>query len=393
MPQIHVVALIVVMVVISGCNRADSTDTVASRKKAAATATSAPNVPAKATANEAEDIVMDQVGSGTGLVFERSMVDLGKIGDESPATAIFTFKNKSKDRTIRITETRVTCECVIPKIDERTFAPGAEGRLEVSYIPQNRRGQDMKSVVVMTDDPSTPRIEIHVVCNVVPRIFVQPQAIFIGDQRFDRIAATRPKKSFSITAKAPGFGIKSVRCERQGVEIRETGVESVTYDGEDAQKRTFEVTAVEDLPIGRLQTRAVIETDDRTKSIIFVSIVIDAIGDLRASPSPFFLQFATEGEMFAQEIAVSSRTDRSFTITNATVIDCPNARLDVTVLPDIGKSAAAFRVQIGGVTPKSGTVVNGKISLTTDHPEQATLVIPFSGQVSMAYDAGPQRQK
>lgn len=393
MPRIHVVALIVLAVVLSGCRRSESTDTVVPATQAAPAVTPSPNVPAKAAANEADDIVMDQVGSASGLVFERSTVDLGKIGDESPSTAIFSFKNKSKDRTIRITETRVACECVVPKIDERTFAPGAEGRLEVSYSPQNRRGQDMKSVVVMTDDPSTPRIEIFVVCNVVPRIVVQPQAIFIGDQRFDHIAATRPTKTFSITAKAPGIGIKSVRCERPGVEIRETGVESVKYDGDDARKRTFEVTAVENLPIGRLQTRAVIETDDRTKPIIFVSIVIDAVGDLRAAPSPFFLQFAAEGETFSQEIAVSSRTDRNFTITDAKVIDCPNALLTVTVTPDIGKSAAAFQVKIGGVTPKGGTLVNGKISLSTDHPEQPTLMIPFSGQVSMAYDAAPQPKK
>jgi len=68
--------------------------------------------------------------------FESEAIDLGKIKQDNPATAVFTVTNISKEPLI-IEQANPTCGCTISDYTKEPIAPGKTGTIKATYNAKN----------------------------------------------------------------------------------------------------------------------------------------------------------------------------------------------------------------------------------------------------------------
>jgi hypothetical protein len=90
------------------------------------------------------------------------------------APAVFGFANAGKN-TIAITDVRVSCGCLAPKLAQRTYGPGERGELQVDLDLRDRTGKQRKAIVVRTDDGS--ETTLYVECDIPPAYVPEPKLI------------------------------------------------------------------------------------------------------------------------------------------------------------------------------------------------------------------------
>lgn len=84
------------------------------------------------------------------LKWEATQVSVDVHPVQVSADAVFRFSNVGED-PVTISEVEITCGCLAPKLDKRTYIPGERGELTVRFDLRNRTGHQRKAVVVKTD--------------------------------------------------------------------------------------------------------------------------------------------------------------------------------------------------------------------------------------------------
>ncbi|VGO21697.1 DUF1573 domain-containing protein [Pontiella sulfatireligans] len=89
-----------------------------------------------------------------GLRWEASTQTLKVHPTQIEAMAVFRFSNAG-DQLVTLSSVNVTCGCLAPRLDKRTYAPGESGELAVKFDLRNRTGKQHKATVVKTSDGAT----------------------------------------------------------------------------------------------------------------------------------------------------------------------------------------------------------------------------------------------
>lgn len=89
------------------------------------------------------------------LTIENRMFDFGSIEQGSKVTATYTLKNTGKN-DLNIRKTHASCGCTIPTLGKKTLKEGEEVEMKVVFNTVGRRGNQMKSVTIYSNDPKKP---------------------------------------------------------------------------------------------------------------------------------------------------------------------------------------------------------------------------------------------
>ena len=92
-----------------------------------------------------------------GLVFKATTVECTASGGDASTSAVFEFTNQSP-RPVNIKGVRTSCGCVEAKANAAQYETGQEGRISVVIQPSSKKLPQQKSIIVQTDEPTTPRI-------------------------------------------------------------------------------------------------------------------------------------------------------------------------------------------------------------------------------------------
>lgn len=325
------------------------------------------------------------VGKGEpALRFERFSHDFGKVSDAEPVVATIAFRNAHRSRTITILEIKTSCGCLTAKVDDRVLAPGADRAVELVYNPQGRQGKDRKGIVLVTDDPKAMKIELTIDVEVEARLWIEPMSIHLGEIRHDSIAKRRPASPITVTARDADFAVKSARLLDPSLTLRDLGVETVGRGAAAWRRYRYEVVADRDLPIGRIETRFVMETNDPKKPELVVAITLIAVGELMLSQEPIHLRMTKEGAVVSREFNLTSRNARAFEVKRAYVTGCEPMTFAVQCIPvaQNGRSRG-YLVRLTGVTPPPPTFVTGRLVFETDLSSQPRYEVPLTGAVPL----------
>lgn len=100
------------------------------------------------------------------ITFEKLSHDFGTIKEGESVQYAFVFTNTGKSDLI-IGDAHGSCGCTVPKFPTHPIAPGEKGKIDVEFNSVNKKGQQQKSVTLITNcKPSTRMLEIRV--NVIP---------------------------------------------------------------------------------------------------------------------------------------------------------------------------------------------------------------------------------
>jgi hypothetical protein len=82
----------------------------------------------------------------THIVFENTELDMGKLTQDHPGTATFSFENTG-DAPLLIYSAEASCGCIQPEYPEEPLSPGEEGGIKVTYDAKSP-GKFIKSITI-----------------------------------------------------------------------------------------------------------------------------------------------------------------------------------------------------------------------------------------------------
>jgi len=97
----------------------------------------------------------EELAKAPKLKFEETTHDFGTIKENATVHTEFTFTNVGKSE-LNIRRVKPNCGCTVSKLNKYTFAPGETGTMSVKFNATGRRGNQQKSIVIFSNDPSAP---------------------------------------------------------------------------------------------------------------------------------------------------------------------------------------------------------------------------------------------
>jgi len=203
------------------------------------------------------------------LAFRQYAVDLGAIQPTSEARATFVFTNRGTS-AVDIQNVTPSCSCLVPRLDQKHFEPGEEGRIVLRVQPASESpGRKELFADVVYNDPELRQVRLTFKLDIPQRMMtVSPPALMVY----------HPSGSDSTTAT---FTVSDGRKRRfEILEVEATsdlvtpviGERSVSPQGEWSQ--TVQITVPGELPPGKNQVLLRIHTDDEDFAELRVPLVL-----------------------------------------------------------------------------------------------------------------------
>jgi Protein of unknown function (DUF1573) len=118
-----------------------------------------PGAPAATHASEA--------GHGPRIRVEPAAFDFGKATQNKTLRKEFVIRNFG-DEALVIESVSTSCGCTAALVEGKLVKPGGTTPLQVSFETRSYEGHVQKSVVVRSNDPTTPLIEVKIEATVQP---------------------------------------------------------------------------------------------------------------------------------------------------------------------------------------------------------------------------------
>ena len=105
-----------------------------------------------------------------------TVLDLGKINDDTIATTLIRFQNIGSD-TVRVKEVRSSCGCTVPHIEKLLYLPGEIGEIPVEFHSRGYSGTVRKWVKIFFEKGKPSMLRIVLQAEVVPLIEITPMVV------------------------------------------------------------------------------------------------------------------------------------------------------------------------------------------------------------------------
>src|SRR5437867_2287483 len=128
--------------------------------------------------------------------------DAGTVAKGQMVEATFVVKNAGGSDLI-ISDARPSCGCTVASFD-KIIKPGAEGKIQSSVDTKSFSGPISKSVLVVSNDPERPQMNLFIKAMVKPFVDVLPQAfvrfsVIKGDSAAQEVILVSEEKGFRPT--------------------------------------------------------------------------------------------------------------------------------------------------------------------------------------------------
>lgn len=215
----------------------------------APTAAQQPQPPAAAEkAPEGAQPVIDMV---------EKIKDFGTVAKGDKIRATFDVRNTGK-APLEITQVRPTCGCTVASFD-RTIPPGGTGKIAAEVDTTGFSGPISKAVLVFSNDPATPQVNLVIKADVRAFIEVLPRPLII----FRNVLQGEPASERLVLLSADGSDFKVESAEASGgtyqLAYKELGEKERVPDRKGSQWE-LTVTVPANAPEGMLNQKIVVKT-------------------------------------------------------------------------------------------------------------------------------------
>jgi hypothetical protein len=125
------------------------------------------------------------------LTFTEATFDFGEINDLTAVTKTVSFKN-SGEKTLEISNVKASCGCTTGKLAKKSYQPGEEGTVDITFNPKGKSGKQTKSVRFTSNDPEGAVRAVTFSATVSSVFGTTPsQALFkFEDGKYDKTSET-----------------------------------------------------------------------------------------------------------------------------------------------------------------------------------------------------------
>lgn len=307
------------------------------------------------------------------IEIEDKILDFGDLAVGTTAEGVFIVRNAG-GAPLEIREVRPTCGCTVADFD-RAVAPGEAGRIHTVLDTTGYRGPVSWALMVFTNDPATPQVNLTVRANVVSFVEVLPRPlvrvnVLQGDTVQEKV----------VLASGTGAPFRVVGVSGAGEHVQ-TAVRELLGDDRVANQKgsqwELSITITPGAPEGVLHRDLVVKTDLPKAPEVNVSLsgVIRPL--VQTIPSEVSFRAAGGGPSVSRNLMIiNNKPNHSMEILSAEVTN-PVFSLRT------GQMGTSQRFQIavtlkGGVDP--GTH-RGTIVVTTSHPDRPRIEVPVQAVI------------
>ena len=256
--------------------------------------------------------------SGPKLTVPERTMDFGTVPQGEVLTANFKLVNEGT-KVLQVKGVRPTCGCTVAEFDHE-IQPDKEGWVKAKLDTTGFAGPISKSILIVTDDPTTPTSSVIIKADVKPYLEALPRPLL----RFNAIQGETSSQTVTVVADQPdAFKVTGVESDAPFVSgaVRKLGKDELIRGKHDDQ---YEVTVnlAPDAPVGPINaTLTVLTTHPKAPKL-----QLKVYGVVRAliHVTPPELQFgAVEAALKPGRnvIVINNQPDTEMEVTGAEVND------------------------------------------------------------------------
>ncbi len=299
--------------------------------------------------------------------------DAGTVAKGQLVEATFVVRNTGGSDLI-ISDARPSCGCTVASFD-KVIKPGAEGKIVSSVDTKSFSGPISKSVLVVSNDPDRPQMNLFIKAMVKPFVDVLPQAFV----RFSVIKGDQAGQDVILLSEEKGFHPTVAETSQPYVkaEILPAG-DKDKVPGRPGEQYRVRINVTPDAPEGLLNAPIRIATGVSQQPTI--EIPVSGIVRPRVSVTPVTVNF---GNFTAGKDPIT----RNIIVTNnKPAVPVKVVRAEVTVpgfVTDVvpTQEGVSYTVVVRASEKVKKGAVEGMVKLFTSDKERAVIEIPLRGEV------------
>jgi len=300
--------------------------------------------------------------------------DFGTVPKGDKIRATFDVRNTGK-APLEITQVRPTCGCTVASFD-RTIPPAGTGKIAAEVDTTGFSGPISKAVLVFSNDPATPQVNLVIKADVRAFIEVLPRPLII----FRNVLQGEPATERLMLLSADGSDFKVESAEASGgtyeLAYKELGEKERMPDRKGSQWE-LTVTVPANAPEGMLNQKIVVKTTAAKAP----EVTINVTGAVRPvvqviPPQVNFGTVAGDALVGQNFLVVNNRQGTELQLSEVNV-DNPNFATEVIPLQAGQRYQVAVSMKAG--VPKGAQKATVKIS--TSDPLRKLIEVPIQAVV------------
>lgn len=110
------------------------------------------------------------------IQFETNFCDLGKLTAPGKVSGLFKFKNIG-NAVLELAQPDTSCGCTVARVSPDILAPGQSGEITYTISLDHAMGQVQKQIMVHSNDPKTPEVDLTVQLDYTPLYELSPMVL------------------------------------------------------------------------------------------------------------------------------------------------------------------------------------------------------------------------
>jgi hypothetical protein len=307
---------------------------------------------------------LSRLMKGPVIRFDQRTVDFGRIPQHASRAQTFTLRNEGTE-PLRILKVTPDCGCTVAEPADTVIAPGASTTLRVVFSSGEYEGDLRKVVILETNDPAEPRVDLLLLVHVAPEVQISERVLDFGPVR----RGGTPVLTTILKAE-PGVPF-TVRTPVGAEELVEWKVVQDPPTGPGAWK--VEARIRSDAPFGRFNVRVEIPYGHPNKKSDHISVRGFIHAYFRPVDAAINFGSLTAGGVLTRTLRLKADGPAEYLITAAR----PSAPYLTTSLKRDGDDYLLTVI----LAAKDPMRMRETVRLETTDPEQPELIIDVRGTV------------
>ena len=304
---------------------------------------------------------------GPDIRFDEYTYDFGEVEQGGKIEHIFKFKNVGNEELV-ITGTKAFCSCTATIISDTNILPKGEGEIKVTVDTRGNKGFQNQNVYVYFNDPVTPSVQLQIQGIIKTELSLSLRRINLKNFKKGETIATR--KIYITKAGAVGLNILKVESSSNYLSTKIDEIPQTRY--KNLKQFEIEIAIAPNIPLGKLDEKLTIYTNDEKYPKIEVPVFGNIKGDIEFDPPTFFFGIVKQGEIRESKITV-------FTTSNAPLkiekIENPIDCISVAITPKNEGKEYELTASLKDNVPIGG--IEGSITIHINNPDQPKIQIPI----------------
>lgn len=308
------------------------------------------------------------------IMIAEKIKDVGQVAKGEKVRAVFEVKNTGQ-APLEISQVRPTCGCTVADFD-RTIPPGGSGKVVAEVDTAGFNGPISKAVLVFSNDPATPQVnlvikaEVRAYVEVLPRPLVIFQSVLQGE--------TATQKLTLVSADGSDFKVLSATPSGGPYEIayHELPAKERTPDRKGSQWE-LTVTVPATAPDGMLNHKILVKTTAPKAPEVTINVTGAVRPVVQVIPGEVNFGTVAGDALVGRNVMINNNRQGTELKLSDVSVDNPNFTTEVLTLQAGQKFQVAVTLKAGA--PKGPQKATLKIK--TSDPMRKLLEIPIQAVV------------